>query len=378
MDFEFSDEQNMLRELAREILEAEATPELNKAVESEGDFFAEGLWAKLAEANLLGLAIPEAQGGMGFGIFELCILLEECGRTVAPIPVVPTLVLGGLAIGRFGSDGQRAQWLSAIAAGEVVLSGTLVESGTADPAEPVSEARREGDGWVIDGKLQRVPAALRAKRLLVPARVEGGVGLFLVDPKADGVLATPQVLTHREQVHDLVLAGVHVSNEDVLPVAASEGGAAVAWLHQCALLANCALQLGVSSRALEITAQYVSEREQFGGPIGAFQAVQHRCADGFIDLQGMRWTLWRAAWMLSDGQDATREAMVAKFWAAEGGSRIASSAQHLHAGAGVDLDYVIHRYFIWTKALELSLGAATPQLVRLGRDMARTGPEEKI
>ena len=142
------------------------------------------------------------------------------------------------------------------------------------------------------------------------------------------------------------------------------------------LAATCAHTIGVSERALEITAGDVGEREQFGVPIGSFQAVQHRAAEGYIDLEAMRWVTWRAAWKLSQGLSAERETAVAKFWAAEAGSHIANSAQHLHGGIGVDLDYPIHRYFLWSKALELSLGSAAPHLARLGRDMARTGPQE--
>jgi alkylation response protein AidB-like acyl-CoA dehydrogenase len=137
-----------------------------------------------------------------------------------------------------------------------------------------------------------------------------------------------------------------------------------------------ALQVGVSERALEITTGYVNEREQFGAPLGALPAVQHRCADAYIDLEAMRWVTWSAAWKLSEERPAGRDAQVAKFWAADAGSRIATATQHLHGGMGVDLDYPIHRYFLWTKALELALGSATHQLVDLGRDMARTGPQE--
>jgi len=113
---------------------------------------------------------------------------------------------------------------------------------------------------------------------------------------------------------------------------------------------------------------------QFGVPIGSFQAVQHRLADCYIDLEAMRWTAWRAAWKLAQGEPATREVLVAKFWAAEGGARITAAAQHLHGGVGVDVDYPIHRYFLAAKALELALGGATQQLARLGRDMARSQP----
>jgi alkylation response protein AidB-like acyl-CoA dehydrogenase len=125
-----------------------------------------------------------------------------------------------------------------------------------------------------------------------------------------------------------------------------------------------------------MTADYVKERVQFGVPIGSFQAVQHREADGFIDLEAMRWTLWQAAWRLAEGLPAERAAAVATFWAAEGGSRIANASLHLHGGLGSDVDYPIHRYFLWSKALELHGGGASATLARLGAELARTGPGE--
>lgn len=133
----------------------------------------------------------------------------------------------------------------------------------------------------------------------------------------------------------------------------------------------------MSERALEITTAHLRERVQFGAPIGSFPAVQQRAADAWIELQAMRWTTWRAAWCLAEGRPAEREILVAKFWAAEAGSRIADTAQHLHGGLGVDLDYPIHRYFLWSKALELGFGGATSQLARLGRDMASRPPRAR-
>jgi alkylation response protein AidB-like acyl-CoA dehydrogenase len=150
----------------------------------------------------------------------------------------------------------------------------------------------------------------------------------------------------------------------------------VTWLHERALVASAVLQAGVSERALRMTADYVRERVQFGVPIGSFQAVQHRCADGFIDLEALRWSAWRAAWRLAEGLPAAREAAVAKFWAADAGSRIANAALHLHGGLGADVDYPIHRYFLRSKALELCLGGAAPQLAWLGSELARSGPKE--
>jgi alkylation response protein AidB-like acyl-CoA dehydrogenase len=130
------------------------------------------------------------------------------------------------------------------------------------------------------------------------------------------------------------------------------------------------MQAGVCEEALRITARYVSEREQFGTRIGTFQAVAHRAADAYIDTEAIRLTAWQAAWRLHAGLDAKDELAVAKFWAAEGGQRVVHAAQHLHGGIGVDTDYPIHRYFRWTKQIELTLGGATVSLLRLGAALA--------
>jgi hypothetical protein len=132
------------------------------------------------------------------------------------------------------------------------------------------------------------------------------------------------------------------------------------------LIGLCAIQVGVSDRALRMAAEYTSGREQFGRPIGSFQAVQQRMADGFIDLEAIRWTTWHAAWLIAEGRPADRAARVAKFWAAEAGARIAATAQHVHGGIGIDTTYPLHRYFLWAKHNELTLGSATQQLVHLG------------
>jgi alkylation response protein AidB-like acyl-CoA dehydrogenase len=378
MNFGFSEEQTMLRKLAREILEQEVTPERRKRIEASSEGFDRELWSRLAEANLLGLAVPEEFGGMGFGFLELVTLLEEVGRTVAPVPVLAALVLGGLPLARFGTGAQRERWLGRLATGEAILSAGLVDADSDEPEAPALRARPRDSGYVLDGRKRFVPFAAYADRLLVPAQSPDGVGIFLVDPAADGVELTRHESSVGEPGFDLVLAGARVGADERLGGDEADGRAIARWLYEHALVATSAVQVGVSERALEITAGYVREREQFGVPIGSFQAVQHRCADAFIDVEAIRWCTWRAAWRLAEGLPAAREAAVAKFWAAEAGSRIADAAQHLHGGIGVDVDYPIHRYFLWSKSLELGLGSATPQLAWLGRDMARTGPQEDV
>ena len=359
MDFRFSEEQTTLRELAREILENEVTPERLKAVAAEGSGFDRETWSRLAESNLLGLAIPEAQGGMGMGFLELCGLLVEIGRVVAPLPALPSLVYAGLPIARFGSDAQRDRWLAPLAKGETVLSGAFVDG------PPLS-----ADGGRISGVLRGVPAVDVSERILVPASDGDGEALFPIDPNAHGVSVLRQG-TSVDPLFEVTLEGVAVAAEDAL-----RGAGILAWTRERALVGIAATQMGVSERSLEITTEFLKEREQFGAPLGALAPVQHRCADCYIALDSMRWATWQAAWKLAEEREGSRDALVAKFWAAEAGSKIATATQHLHGGMGVDLDYPIHRYFLRSKFLELTLGAATPQLVTLGRDMARSGPQE--
>ena len=375
MDFTFSDEQIMVRDLARGILAKEVTPERLKKSEASAEWFDPALSATFAGAGLLGLAVPADLGGMGFGFEELCTLLHEVGRAVAPVPVLPSLVLAGLAITAFGTGAQKKEWLPPLATGEVILTAALVDAASADPAAPATRARQRSGTWVLDGEKRLVSAVALARRILVPAATEEGVGIFLVDPRAEGVALTPQRTSTGEPLFTVTLSSARVGERDLLGDDARAGGETAHWVHERALVALCATQIGVSEKALEITSGYVREREQFGVPIGSFQAVQHRAADGYIDLESMRWVTWRAAWKLARGLPAAREAAVAKFWAADGGARIASAVQHLHGGIGVDLDYAIHRYFLWSKALELALGGAMPHLARLGRELARTRPQ---
>ncbi|MBW2269747.1 MAG: acyl-CoA/acyl-ACP dehydrogenase [Deltaproteobacteria bacterium] len=364
MDFRFSEEQDALRELAREIFEGEVTPERLGEVEVAGDFFDRELWARLAEANLLGLAIPEAQGGMGMGFLELCLLCSEAGRSVAPLPILPALVLAGLPLARFGSDAQRERWLAPLATGESVLTAAL-------DIGPAVEARRDGDVLVLDGVCKNVPAVGLAQRVLVPTEIDGSQALVLVDPQADGVSTEGDLISCHEPLYELTLAGVRLPAEDAL---VADG--IVDWTTERARVAAAAVQVGVSERALEITVDFLKEREQFGAPLATLPPVQHRCADSYIALDALRWMTWQTAWKLAAEKEARRDTLATKFWAANAGSQIGTATQHLHGGMGVDVDYPIHRYFLRAKQIELFLGGATPTLLELGADMALTGPQE--
>jgi len=371
MDFALAQEQQALAELARAIFKDHVTQERLRALEADGGWFDEAVWRKLAEASLLGVAVPEEHGGAGLGVLELGILLEEVGRAVAPVPVWASLVLGALPIAAFGSAAQRARWLPAAARGEAVLSAALLDLDGRDPLAPTARAARVGGDWRITGVKTCVPAGGRADAVLVPARRDdGGVGVFLVETSAPGLRRERQVLTNREPHARLELDGV------VVPASAAlgdgdDGARVLAWLHEHALAGLAAMQVGVCDRALRMTAEYTIERKQFDRRIASFQAVQQRAADAFIDVEAMRLAAWEALYRLSEGLPAPQEAAIAKFWAADGGQRAIVAAQHLHGGIGVDVDYPLHRYFLWAKHLELMLGPATEQLARLGAALAR-------
>lgn len=357
MDFSFNEEQEALRELARKILGDLVTPDRLGKIEASGAWFDRELWSELAKANLLGVGLSEEQGGSGWGLFAVCLLLQEQGRAVAPLPLHGTLI-GARAIERFGSEEQKRAWLPGVVSGETCLGLALSDEGNDDLARPTARVR----GGKLQGRKANVSSVAEAARLLVTASDEhGAAGVFLVDPKGPGVSLERQTATSREPVWWIDFDGAPAE-----PLQ----GASAAWLGDHAVTGLCAVQLGVSERALEMTAAYGREREQFDRPIGSFQAFHTRAADAFVNLEAMRLTLWQAAFLLDEDREVGDAVDVAKFWACEGGQFVGYAAQHLHGGIGMDIDYPLHRYYMWAKHLELSLGSAQRSLLRIGTSAA--------
>jgi alkylation response protein AidB-like acyl-CoA dehydrogenase len=371
MDFNLTDEQNEIRQLARQILEDQVTPERLKEIAADptASRLDRRTWQELAKANLLGLSLPEEHGGSGLAFLDTCVVVEQVARTTAFVPLVPSIVMGALAIAQFGTDAQRAGLLPGAVSGETILTAALVEEGAPIEA-PATTATRAGDGWVLDGVKVCVPYGELAAPILVPAATGGGaVGVFLVDPAAPGVTQETLETTSGQPESALVLDGVRVDAGAVLGDP-RDGAVIVEWIRQRATAALCVTAMGVCEEALRLTAEYTKTREQFDKPIASFQAVGQRAADAYIDTEAVRLTAWQAAWRLSEGLPAAEEVAIAKFWASEGGQRVVHAAQHLHGGIGVDRDYPLHRYFLWAKQLELTLGGTTPQLLRLGAILA--------
>jgi 3-oxocholest-4-en-26-oyl-CoA dehydrogenase beta subunit len=374
MDFTFTEEQETISKLARQLFERRASPERLTELEAGDSRYDAALWKELAAVDLLGTGLPESVGGTGGGFVELGVLLAEVGWSVAPAPAYSTLLLGADPIARHGSPEQQRRFLPGVIDATRILTAGLQEPGRSDPTSPATTARRDGANWRLDGTKELVPAAQLADTALIPASIDDGttcdVGLFLLATDAPGVDIRPVTTTTGEPHADIFLDGAIVSAADRL-----EGpGDMVSSLYTRALVGLCAIQLGVSDRALRMAAEYATGREQFGRPIGSFQAVQQRMADGFIDVEAIRWTTWHAAWLIAQGRPADRAARIAKFWAAEAGARVAATTQHVHGGIGIDTTYPLHRYFLWAKQNELTLGSASQQLAHLGS----TYPEGRL
>jgi alkylation response protein AidB-like acyl-CoA dehydrogenase len=370
MDFSFTEAQSAVSGLARRIFDERLGPAAMRALEAEPDRFDRKIWGELAQAGLLGMAIPEAHGGAGHGLLEVCALLEEAGAAVAPLPLWETLVLGAMTIERHGSDAQRARFLPRVATGECILTAALAEPAGDDPTHVKTTARMNGGSWKLDGVKTCVPAAALAERILVPASTGAStLGKFLVDPRAAGVTLERQITTAGDVQYRVTLAGAHVPEEDVVSDP-SCGAAVLAWLLPRATVALCAMELGIAGRALKTTATYTSSRQQFDRPIATFQAVAQRAADAFIDVESIRVTTWQAAWRLAQGLPADDAVSIAKLFSAEAGHRVVFAAQHLHGGMGFDVEYPLYRYYLRSKQIELTLGSASVHLTKLGSRLA--------
>lgn len=350
MDFTFTEEQQSVRDLAGRIFGDRATPERVKEVEAGEERIDRALWSQLADAGLLGIVLPESAGGAGLGVIELCLLLEEQGRRVAPVPLLPTVV-GALALADGGED------VSAVIAGESYVAVAAWEAGGADPYRPrttVSDGR-------VTGFKPSVAGAHVAGRLVVTATD----GVYAVDPRGEGVTVERAIATDRQVVG-------HVSLDGAPAVRLGDASAMRAVVDHF-VLGLCALTIGVCEEANAQAAEYTSSRQQFGKPLSTFQGVAHKAADSYIDTEALRVVTLQAAWYLSEGRDASAALLAAKWWACEAGHLVTHRTQHLHGGMGADVDYPVHRYFLWGKELATTLGGPSQTLARLGDVLVEAG-----
>jgi 3-oxocholest-4-en-26-oyl-CoA dehydrogenase beta subunit len=363
MDFSTSEAAQDLGGLVTTIVDSVCTPEHQRQLDGLDQRFDRELWGKLIDADILSTAAPESVGGGGFGVLEQIAVLVGLGRQLAAVPYLDSVVLAAGALARFGSPELQNHW------GEPAVSGAKILTVALDGemGDGPVQATHAGSGYRLTGTRTQVGYGPVADAFLVPAGTDSGTAVFLIAASDPGVTVTALDTTGLGSLGHLRLDGVELDRQRVVG-----GEDVVSWIATLDMLGRSAFQLGVLDRGLQLTAEYARTREQFDRPIGSFQAVGQRLADGYIDVKGLRLTLTQAAWRLSEDLPADTEVATAAFWAADAGHRVAHTIVHIHGGVGIDTDHPVHRYFLAAKQTEFALGGATGQLLKIGRELADT------
>ena len=361
MDLGLSEEQEMLRNFARDFLEKECPESLVREMEEDERGYPATLWQGMARQGWQGLIIPAEYGGTGMQFLDLCVLLEEFGRALVPGPFLSTAVLGAVPVMDAGSDAQKQEILPRVASGELVMTLALTEPSGRFEADAVTmRASKEDDAYVLNGTKLFVPDAHVADTLVVAARTGGegerGISLFLVDGAAPGLSATVLKTIAADKQCEVRFEDVRV------PAAARLGAEGAGWealrgVRRKATVAYCAYLVGLAQRDFEISVDYAKEREQFGRPIGSFQAIQHKAADMVTDVDASRFIMYRAAWAVSEDEpDQDLQVSMAKAWCSDASQRVVAHGQQIHGGIGFTKEYKIQLFFRRQKMAELMWG----------------------
>ena len=343
MDLSLSEEQELLRNSAREFLENECPEEHVRAMEEDENGYSPELWKKMADLGWQGLMIPEEHGGAGFSYLDLCVLVEEFGRALVPGPFIPNATCAAwLTVA--ASDAQKAKYLPGIANGSAIHTYAITEeSGRWDREGIALTATQDGADYILNGTKLFVPDANVADYLHVIAGApEGPPASFIIARDQPGVEVTLLKTIASDKQAEVVLNDVRVSADDV--VRADQATQARA--RNIAVNLENAYLVGLAQKDFEIAVNYAKERVQFGRPIGSFQAIQHKAADMVTDVDGMRFITYKAAWATSENEDSQdMDTSMAKAWCSEASRRVVAHGQQIHGGIGFTKDYIIQLYF---------------------------------
>jgi alkylation response protein AidB-like acyl-CoA dehydrogenase len=377
MDFGFSQEQDLLRQTARSFLEKECPSAFVRRMMDEPAGTTDELWQSLAELGWTGLVYPETYGGVGLGFVDLTVVLEEMGRVVMPGPFFSTVLLGGLALLEAGSESQKQEWLPKIAAGTARATLALVEEQTGWDAGAIQlPAKTKGGRFVLSGTKLFVPDAHTADLLVVAARTARatrdapahGVSLFLVPADAKGVRTTLlPTMDQTRKLCEVTLARVEVGPEAVLGEL-HQGWAPLARVLDRATVGLCAEMCGGAQRVLEMCTDYAKIRTAFGKPIGAYQAIKHKCADMLVAVENAKSITYYAAWAV-DGNvpEAPLAASMAKAYVSDAYRKAAGDGIQIHGGIGFTWEHDLHLYFKRAKGSEVTFGDATRHRERVAQ-----------
>lgn len=362
MDFNLTEEQEILRTVARDFLTTECPKKLVREMAKDEKGHPLRLWQQMVEAGWMGLIIPQEYGGAGGSFLDLIVLLEEMGRACLPGPFFSTVVLGGLTVLEAGSDEQKTELLPKLAEGKVLLTLALTEPSAKYTGDGIqTKATPRDKEFIMEGTKLFVPDAHISDYLICAARTqatqspEDGITLFLVDAKGLGVSCTLLETMAGDKQCEVIFDNVTVPFSNIL------GNLNVGWLIldkvlEKAVVAQCAQMVGGAKQVLEMTVEYAKQRVAFGHPIGSFQAIQHHCANMLVDVDGCSLVVNNAAWRLSQGLPATQEVAIAKALINEKFKRIAALGIQIHGAIGFTQDHDLPLYFKRAKAWEINLG----------------------
>lgn len=378
MDFEYTEEQRLLRESLDRLLGDSYGFDKRKAYLAEPDGFGAAMWAQYAELGLLGLPFAEAHGGFGGGPVDVMIVMEAFGRVIALEPYLATVVLAGTALGHAGSAAQNEAIVPQIADGSLRLAVAHGErQARYDLADVMTTAKKTGSGWRLDGSKSVVVHGDSADRLIVSARVSGdrldpdGIGLFLVDSKANGVARRGYKMRDGTAAADIALSDVEVLSADVLGDPAN-GLATVERVAQAGIMATCAEAVGAMETMLAMTLEYMKTRVQFGKAIGENQALQHRATEMMMSLEQGRSLAMLAAIMVDDkdAEQRARDISTAKVGVGQAARFVSQNAVQLHGGIGMTEEYAVGHYFRRCMVIEHSFGDTGYHLSKLAAAVA--------
>jgi alkylation response protein AidB-like acyl-CoA dehydrogenase len=362
VDLGLSEEQELLKNFARDFLEKECPEKYVRDMEDDLRGYSPEIWAKMAEQGWQGLIIPEQYGGAGFTLLDLVVLLEEFGRALVPGPFISTVAGGAIPILEGGSEAQKQEYLPRIASGELIMTLAFTEPSASFEADGVAAtAARDGDQYVLNGTKLFIQDANVANLMVVVARRpgstgEGGISLLLVDTQSPGVsIETLKTIASDKQC-EVKLENVRVAAANLIGEE-GRGWEIMQPVILKATVAECAYLVGLAQMDFEISVNYAKERVQFGRPIGSFQAIQHKAADMVTDVDGARFIMYRAAWAVAEGEpDAELQVHMAKAWCSDATRRVVAHGQQIHGGIGFTKDYKIQLFFRRQKRSELMWG----------------------
>jgi len=372
MDFSFSSDQQLLKNSARAFLDEHCKPAAVRLLWDDPRGESDTMWKEMAQLGWLGLSLPEAYGGSGLGMVESAILLDELGRAAYPGPYWPT-VLAAAAVETAGTDTQKKRWLSAIATGDARATLALLDADLDwDPGTMSARAEKTPRGWSLSGTKRFVPWAHVANLLLIPARAPEGPTLFLVDPSASGLTLSPvQGMDPATRWVQIDMDQVPAATDAVLGTV-GQAEPLLASLVRRGAVGAAAEMLGAARRCLDMAVGYAKVREQFGQPIGSFQAIRHKCAEMLLEIENSHSAVYYAAWALdAHAEDGELAASIAKAYVGDAARKVCGEAIQVHGGIGFTWEYDLHIYMKRAKALEPMYGDADYHREQIVRRVAR-------